>query len=156
MVPEEPAERFTVLVFSQQPDDPELKYPMSKVVKEVKNRVKKQKKWFLVSDQADKAEIKIEVVNHTVRERMRTYMEYRMDPTGVGKHLVDMNEMQEYHSIETRVNLPGEVQVLLKGNDEEVKGGSLKRAAQNLAENLEALCKERYWDLAEARFKAPE
>lgn len=156
LVPDEPAERFTVLVVTQEPDDPDAKYPMRKVVDEIKKRVKKHKKWFLVSDLPDKAEIEMEVLKHTVTERMRTSMEYRVDPRGVGKHLVDVNTLQEYHSIEVRVSLPGEVQVLLSGKDEEVKGGSLKRAAQNLADNLEALIKDRYWELSEARVKAPE
>jgi hypothetical protein len=154
-VPDEPAERFTVLVFSNQADDPDVKYPLSKVTKEVAKRIKKQKKWFLVSDNPDKAEIRIEVVNHSVSHRMRVSMEYRMDPSGTGKHLVDVSTMEELHFIEGRVNLPGGTQVLVKGADERVKNGSLKRAAENFADNLEDLCRARYWELAEARITAP-
>lgn len=154
-VPEEPAERFTVLVFTTQPDDPDVKYPYSKVTKEVAKRIKKQKKWFLVSDDPDKAEIRLEVVHHSVSNRMRVSMEYRMDPSGVGKHLVDVNTMEEIHFIEARVDLPGGTQLIVKGSDERAKGGSLKRATENFADNLEAVCRARYWQLAEARIVAP-
>ncbi len=155
-VPEEPAERFTVLVFTNQPDDPESKYSMSKVAREVTKRIKKHKKWFLVSDNPDKAEIRLEVLRHSVSERMRVSMEYRMDSSGTGKHLIDVSTMEELHFIEARVDLPGGIQVLVKGADERVENGSLKRAAQNFAKNLEALCRARYWELAEARIVAPE
>jgi hypothetical protein len=146
--PDEPAERFTVLVFSEVRDDPDVKtkFPITKVTGEVRKRVKDRKKWFLVSDRREGAEILVEVMNHKVDERMRTRMEYRVDETGNGKQLVDVTWTEEQHFLEVRVHLPGGNQTLIEGRDVRENGGSLKGAASDLASKLEALVKERYWE----------
>jgi hypothetical protein len=154
-VPDEPDEPFTIFVFTKQADDKDAKVKVSKVTEEVAKRIKDRKKWFFVSKRADRAEIEVEVMNHTLEERMRTRMEYRVDATGVNKQLVDVNWNEEHHFIEARVTLPDGHQVLLTGADERERGGSLKGAASDFAGKLEELVKEKYWDLVERRMQKP-
>lgn len=150
-VPDEPDEVFTVFVFTEQPDDEDAKFKMSKVTEELSKRIKDHKKWFHVDKRADRAEISVEVMNHTLEERMRTRMEYRVDATGLNKQLVDVNWNEEHHFVEARIDLPGGHQKLITGADERERGGSLKGACKDLADELESLVKERYWDLVERR-----
>lgn len=154
-VPDEPEERFTILVFTEQPDDEEAEVSLSRVTEEVAKCIKDRKKWLFVTDRPERAEITVEVMNHTLDERMRTRMEHRVDATGVNKQLVDVTWNEEHHFIEARVLLPGGYQKLLTGADVRERGGSFKRAASNLAEELEALVKERYWDLVARRVHGP-
>ncbi|HXV64496.1 MAG TPA: hypothetical protein VEK15_27610 [Vicinamibacteria bacterium] len=154
-VPDEPEEQFTILVLTEEPDDREAKVPLSKVTEEVAKRIKDRKKWFLVSKRPDRAELTVEVMNHALEERMRTRMEYRVDATGTNKELVDITWNEEHHFIEARIHLLGGHQTLLTGADERERGGSLKGAASDLAEKLEALVKEQYWDLVARRVRSP-
>ncbi|HSF14278.1 MAG TPA: hypothetical protein VLK65_01850 [Vicinamibacteria bacterium] len=135
LFPTSPTERFTLLVLTAQPDDKEAKVPLSKVTEEVAKRIKDRKSWFLVSNRRDRAELTVEVMNHTLEERMRTRMEYRVDATGTNKELVDITWNEEHHFIEARIHLPGGHQTLLTGADERERGGSFKGAASDLAES---------------------
>ncbi len=116
---------------------------MRNVVDEVKKRVKGRKKWFVTREERASADILVEVTGHRVTERMRTRNEYRVDSTGLGKQLVEVTWTEEHHFIGARIHLPGGNQNILEGVDTREKGGSLKGAASDLAEKLEALVEER-------------
>lgn len=150
-VPDEPDEPFTIRVFTEQPDEENAKVKLSKVTDELGKRVKNHEKWFHLDKRPERAEITVEVMNHTLEERMRTRMEYRVDATGVNKQLVDVNWNEEHHFVEARITLPGGHQKLITGVDERERGGSLKGACDDFADKLEALVKEEYWDLVERR-----
>jgi hypothetical protein len=152
-VPDRPSEPFAVLVYTSpsEPDAPDSKYPLAKVVDEVSKRIEARKNWFLVTDSPERATIRVEVVRHSLNERMRIRLEPRVDATGTRKDWVDVSWVQEEHYLEARVEMPGGGQALVQGSDAREKGGSLKKAAAHLAENLELLCRERYWELETAR-----
>jgi hypothetical protein len=144
--PDEPKERLTVFVFTEQVDDettPKGKFPIRRVTDEVRKRVRDRKKWFVTSERREGADVLVEVMRHTVEERMRTRMEYRVNESGNGKQLVDVTWTEEQHFIEARVALAGGFQTLVEGRDVREQGGSLKGAASDLAVKLEELCRER-------------
>lgn len=149
---DEPDEAFAVYVFTNLEDDPEKddKYDVEKVTKEVKNRIKKDKKWFIVTDSPEKADIKLEIVRHTVNAQVRHRMDARVNATGTGKDWVTETWMQEHHYLEVETDTYGRKQVI-EAQDAREKGGSLKKAAENLTEQLETYCRENYEDLSRLR-----
>ena len=58
--------------------------------------------------------------------------------------------MTERHRIEVRVTLPDGTQRPLTGADERERGGSIKGASDDLADQLETIVKESYWDFVES------
>lgn len=147
--PDAPSERFSVLVHTSAMEEeaPDDSYPMGKVADEVKKRIEGRKKWFVVTVDPDRADILVDVVNHAVDEQLRTRLETRVDVTGTQKEWVDVSWVQEQHFLEARVDFPGGRQFLVKGSDTREKGGSLKHAAEELARDLERLCREHYREL---------
>lgn len=151
--PDAPSERYAVLVHTTatEDEDPSDPYPMARVTDEVAKRIEDRRKWFILTDDPDRAEIVVDVVNHAFDEQVRTRIETRVDVTGTRKEWVDVSWVQEQHFLEARVHLPGGAQALVKGSDTRQKGGTLKHAAEELAKDLERLCRERYEDLESER-----
>lgn len=123
---------------------------MSKVTEQIAERIEDRKKWFVLTERADGAEILVDVVNHAHDEQVHTRLETRVDVTGTRKEWVDVSWVQEQHFLEARVEFPDGAQAIVKGSDTRTRGGSLKHAAEELAKNLELLCRERYWDIVSA------
>jgi len=144
-LPDEPEQRFKVFVFTEGLTNEHVNMP--KVSEEVAERIGKKDDWLEVVDTRDDADIVVEVLTHAVHERHRTRLEPRVNASGVGKSWVDENFVTEAHVIESRINFPDGTQRLIRGIDERDRGGSIKGAASNLAEDLEEHCKENYWKL---------
>lgn len=155
--PDAPSERYTVLVHTSAAEDegPSEPYPMARVADEVARRIEDRKKWFILTDDPDRAEIIVDVVSHALDEQVRTRIETRVDVTGTRKEWVDVSWVQEQHFLEARVDLPGGAQALVKGSDTRQRGGTLKHAAEELAKDLERLCRERYEELESERHRLP-
>lgn len=141
--PKKPEKPFTVFVFTEGLTNEDVDMP--KVTKEVANRVNK-KKWLDTTDDRDSADMVIEVLTHAVHEQHRTELDMRVNYRGTGKSYYDNTWLTERHRIEARVTLPTGAQRMITGADEREKGGSVKGAASHLANQLEDLCKENYWD----------
>lgn len=148
--PERPDEAFTVYLSSELKDKEGSKYKAEKVKKEVEKRIKNEKHWFIIAKSPEKADIFVEVVRHTVNERMRHKMVARVNQSGNGKDWVTETWAQEQHEFEVRVDVFG-TQKLVTGEDVRESGGSMKRAAENLAKNLVTLCRENYEEFSRLR-----
>ena len=146
--PKNPDEPFKVFVFTEGLKNEDVDMP--KVAEEVSERIRKKKKWFKIVDERDGADMVVEVLTHLVSEQHRRELDMRVDYTGVGKNYYDNNWVTERHRIETRVTWPNHHQKIVTGADEREKGGSLKRAASNLADQLEDHCRENYWAFIES------
>ena len=86
--PKRPDEAFAVYVLTNLEDGADRKYKAEKVKKEVEKRIKKQKHWFIVAKSPDKAEIIVEIVRHTLDERVRHQLVSRVDVSGNAKNCV--------------------------------------------------------------------
>ena len=150
--PDKPDEAFAVYVYSSLEDDPakDDEYDADKVTKEIRNAVKKDKKWFIVTESPEKADIMLEIVRHTVNAQVRHRMVSRVNATGVGKDWVTETWMQEHHYLEVGIDTYGREQIL-EAHDTREKGGTLKKAAENLTEQLETFCRENYEELSRRR-----
>lgn len=148
--PKEPDEAFSVYVFSNLEDEEDTKTEVEKVVKELEKRVKKHKKWFIVAKSPERAEIRLELTRHTVDEVMRHKLVSRVNVNGNGKNWVTETWNQERHFLEARFDAFGR-QAILEGSDEREQGGSMKRAVENLVDNLELHCRESYAELSRLR-----
>lgn len=143
--PKKPEQPFMVYVYTEGLTNEDVDMP--KVAKEVSNRVGKKKNWLKIVDDRESADIVVEVLTHIVHEQHRRELDMRVDLSGTGKNFYDNNWLTERHRIETTVTLPSGAQRSMTGADEREKGGSLKGAAGNFADQLETYCKENYWKL---------
>ena len=143
--PKNPDKPFTVYLFTDGLTNEDVDMP--RVTEEVSKRVAKNKKWFKVVDEREGADFVIEMLTHAVQEQHRRELDMRVDLQGTGKNYYDNNWITERHHIESRVTLPSGAQKMFTGADDREKGGSLKGAATNLANQLETYCKENYWSL---------
>ena len=147
----EPA--FTVFVFSESRGSPDFHKRIDKGLEEVVKRVRKNNKWFQLSESREGTEIIVEILSHVVREEHVNQLMTRVNQTGIGKSWVDDNFIREYHMLEARVSFLG-TQKILTGRDERARSGNIKNAAANLVKLVESYCKENYWELAEKRRRA--
>ena len=148
--PKEPDEAFSVYVFSNLEDEEDADYEVAKVLKELEKRVKKHKKWFIVAKSPERAEIRLELTRHTVDEVMRHQLVSRVNVSGNGKDWVTETWNQERHYLEARFDSFGR-QALIEGEDVREQGGSMKRAVEELVDNLELHCREQYVELSRLR-----
>jgi len=158
--PERPAERFTVYVEIA----PEFASTSGEsnegVLASVSKRIKKRKNWLFLTEDPDKAEVRVQILGHRVREEHVTSITSRVrdrprlrDDAGPPVDYVDENYVSERHYLQAGVTVLGRVR-MLAGHDGRKKGASLDRAAAALAQNLEEYLKESYWDLTERRRQA--
>lgn len=143
--PKKPEQPFTVYVFTEGLTNEDVDMP--KVAEEVAKRIGSKKNWLKVVDEREGADFVVEVLTHLVSEQHRRELDMRVDFRGTGKSYYDNNWITERHRIEARVTLPTRAQKILTGADERERGGSVKGAANHLAEQLEDYSKENYWDL---------
>jgi hypothetical protein len=141
--PKKPEQQFLVFVYTEGLTNEDVDMP--RVTEEVSKRIAKKKRWLKVVDSRDRADIVVEVLTHVVNTQSRTVLDYRVDDQGIGKHLYENTFVSEKHRIETRITLPDGTQKIFTGADER-DHGSMKRAATDLADQLEEHCKENYWD----------
>ncbi len=143
--PKKPDQPFLVFVYTEGLTNEDVDMP--RVAEEVSKRIAKKKKWLKVVDNLDSADIVVEVLTHLVDEQSKTILDMRVNDQGVGKNYYENTWVVEQHRIETRITLADGAQKIFTGRDERERGGSMKRAASDLASQLEEYCKENYWDL---------
>ena len=139
---------FAVFVLVKEAPNQEI--DLRAVTDEVANRVAKKKKWLKVVDNRDDADIVVEVLAHLMAEEEHRRLDLRRAGSGDVNMYNNRNWVywvSERHRIETRVTLPSGAQKMFTGVDEHERGGSMKGAASNLANELEDYCKENYWAL---------
>ena len=152
--PKEPDERFTVYIRVDEKASTEA-YPLTKIAKEVVKRVKKRKKWVLVAESPDEAEVVLDVRRHRVRQEQVDVHAARLRLSSISLDqervdLVDMNYISESHYLQASVRVLGTEHTLV-GYDGRRKNTSLKGAASKLAEELEQYLKDNYWSLVDRR-----
>jgi tetratricopeptide (TPR) repeat protein len=157
--PKRPAERFTVYVETAPRFASTSGESTESVLEKVSGKIKKRKGWLFLTEAPDKAEVRVQILGHRVREEHMTSISSRVrdrprwDDQGPPVDYVDENYVSERHYLQAGVTVLGRVRVLA-GHDGRKKGASLDRAAATLAENLEEYLKENYWDLTERRRQA--
>ena len=158
--PKRPHERFTVYVEIAPQFASTSRESRENVLASVSGKIKKRKGWLFLTEAPDKAEVRVQILGHRVREEHVTTVESRVRDRGrreegdiAAVEYVDVNYLSERHYLKVHVSGLGLSRTIV-GHDGRKKGASLDRAATDLAQTLEEYLKESYWDLAERRRRA--
>ena len=79
---------------------------MARVTHEVAERIEDRKKWFILTEDPDRTEIFVDVVNHALDEQVRTRIETRVDVNGTRKEWVDVSGSRSSTSWKRRSSFP--------------------------------------------------
>jgi hypothetical protein len=143
--PRRPHERFTVYVEIAPEFASTSGESNERVLASVSEKIKKRKNWLFLTKAPDKAEVRVRILGHRVREEHVTSISSRVrdrprwDDQGPPVDYVDENYVSERHYLQAGVTVLGRVRTLA-GYDGKKKGANLDRAAATLAENLENSC----------------
>ncbi len=156
-LPEKPSERFTIFV--ELAKDAVLAPGQSpeQLLKDVAGAMGKRKKWLFLTKSSDRAEVFVRILGYRVRREhdtlLRTRVRYaarrerREDVQAID--FIDVNRLNETHYILAEARGLGFFREMVGFAGKE--GASRKRAASELAKELEGFLKQNYWDLDSSR-----
>ncbi len=142
--PRRPPQPFAVFIEASEPDDAELAARIQEAIPAVRERVQRRRNWFRLVESREAADLTLRVTNYRIAQTMRPKLETLY--INGSPQLVERSEVIESHYVDA-VAIAGEVLGLLTGLDERDRGARLRNAASHLAEELEALCKDKYAEL---------
>jgi hypothetical protein len=150
--PKEPEERFAVFVYAVDNAEAGGEHSIPEVVDEVKAKLQKRKRWFLLAPSPEKAELVVEILGHRVEARMEDVVRsFDFSTTALGPPTEPV--LVETHYINSRLEGLGYERSLTGTLERKTSGGNLGHAASSLAQKLEKFVKDHYWQMTEWRFK---
>ena len=149
-VPRRPPEPFLVFVHTSDPADAALKANLQEAMPMVRERMERRGDWFRSAGSANTAEITLRIVNYRTGE-LRDHPHRGTGGMMPGMLIAEPSDCQEYHFVDA-VARGGGVSAKLSGLDAgTIGGGGLRRAAGQLAKELERFAKDNYGSLSQRR-----
>ena len=131
--PKEPERPFTVSVQASPKGEERVVKGILEARAELEKKLRKNEKWFRVSEVPDEAEIVVELVAFFKR------------PASGG-----FRRGNVFETLRARVKFFGETRII-NGLNSSRNGAAFKQTARHLADQLTSYCKDHYWKLADRR-----
>lgn len=146
--PKRPSEPFPVFVEAAETDDETLRERLEEAVGEVAKRVARRRRWFRIAESADAAALTLRLTDYRIGSGIAPRLSKQSLPRG-STIMMEGTEVVDFHDLHAVADLGGKPEILFR--ERRKVSTSLRKAADDLAEELERFCRENYAALAARR-----
>lgn len=146
--PKRPPEPFPVFVEAIETDDETVRERLEEAVGEVAKRVARRRRWFRIAESADAAALTLRLTDYRIGSGIVPRLSKQSLARG-STTMMEGTEVVDIHYLYAVADLDGTRGILtLEDRD---AATSLRKAADDLAEELERFCRENYAALTARR-----
>ena len=139
--PKRPPEPFPVFVEPMETDDETLRKRFEEAVPEVANRVARRRHWFRIAESADEAAVTLRLTDYRIGSGIVPRLSKQSLARGSAT-MMEGTEVVDIHLLYGVASVGARRAILSLDRRDAAK--SLRRAADDLAEELERFCRENY------------
>lgn len=146
--PKRPPEPFPVFVEAIETDDETIRERLEEAVGEVAKRVARRRRWFRIAESADAAALTLRLTDYRIGSGIAPRLSKQSLPRG-STTMMEGTEVVDFHDLHAVADLGGKPEILFR--ERRKVATSLRKAADDLAEELERFCRENYAALTARR-----